>query len=291
MGFLSVADIVIMGIGCVLLVGWLAIFVSSKKYNSLFEAIEEKEYPLKELYSMGYAVMEMIHYPYKSKFDRKLRSTLSILYEEKFVEFYLRVTYAQSISLAMLVLMFSFILYGLSREIAIFAICILMAGLCVYYFLTLAEKKIAQRSEELLSDFSEVVSKLALLTNAGMIMRDAWNEVAFTRDSTIYNEMQKAYVDMNNGVSEVEAIRRFGLRCIIPEIKKFSSTIIQGLEKGNSELAVMLQSQSNEVWGMKQQMVRRQGAKANTKLMLPMFIMFIGILIMIVIPIFANLGV
>jgi len=142
-----------------------------------------------------------------------------------------------------------------------------------------------------LSDFSEIVSKLALLINAGMIMREAWNEVAYGREGIIYEEMRMACIDMENGVSEMEAIRRFGVRCIIPEIKKFAATIIQGIEKGNRELAVMLRVQSDEVWGMKQQRVRRQGAKANTKLMIPMFIMFIGVLIMIVIPIFTNLGV
>ena len=166
-----------------------------------------------------------------------------------------------------------------------------MAGLSVYYFMTLAEKKIKKRSEELLSAFSEIVSKLALLTNAGMIMREAWSEVAYNGEGTIYAEMRKACEDMNNGVSDMEAVRRFGVRCIIPEIKKFASTIMQGMEKGNKELAIMLQVQSDEIWGMKQQNIKREGAKANSKLMIPMFIMFIGILIMIVVPIFTNLGV
>lgn len=292
MRFITLADWIIMGLGCVCLGGWWILLLNSKQYNQMFEPLDEKEYPLKEMYGTGYAVMEMIHYQYKSKFDRKLRTDLSVLYDERYVEYYLRVTYAQSISLAMIVLLFSFVLYGLSQDLAIFAICIMMSGLSIYYFMTLAGEKIGKRSEELLSDFSEVVSKLALLTNAGMIMREAWNEVAYTNnDKTIYKEMQAACVDMNNGISEAEAVRLFGVRCVIPEIKKFSSTIIQGIEKGNSELAIMLQVQSAEVWMMKQQMVRRKGAQANTKLMIPMFIMFIGILIMIVVPVFTNLGV
>ncbi len=291
MAYLSMQDIIVMSVGVVSLFAWLFLFLKSNKYNSLFEGLDEKEYMLKELYSTGYAVMEMISYPYKSKFDRKLRSSLSVLYDEKFVEYYLRVCYAQSISLAMIVFLFGFILYGLSGEILILAICLLMAGLAVYYFMTLSDKKIQKRSNEILSDFSEIVSKLALLTNAGMIMREAWREVAYNGEGTIYAEMQKACEDMDNGVSELEAVRRFGVRCIIPEIKKFSSTIMQGIEKGNRELAMMLQVQSDEIWGMKQQRIKREGAKANSKLMMPMFIMFIGILIMIVVPIFTNLGV
>ena len=95
---------------------------------------------------------------------------------------------------------------------------------------------------------------------------------------------------MNNGVAEVDAIYGFGMRCMLPEIKKFSSTIIQGLTKGNSELAAMLQDQSKEVWQMKKQLVRREGEKAASKLLIPICIMFVGILIMILVPIFTNIG-
>lgn len=291
MRFLSLQDIIIMSIGCISLVMWLILFVKSGKNNSFFENLTEKEYPLKELYSIGYLVMEIISYQYKSRFDRKLRTDLSILYEEKYVEYYLRVAYSQAVTYGLIVYLLGFILYGLSREVVILFVCIMLAGLAVYYYLTLAGKKIQKRSEELLNDFSEIVSKLALLINAGMIMREAWNEVAYGGEGIIYEEMRLACVDMENGVSEMESIRRFGVRCIIPEIKKFSATIIQGIEKGNKELAIMLRTQSDEVWGMKQQRVKREGAKANTKLMVPMFIMFIGVLIMIVIPIFTNLGV
>jgi len=96
---------------------------------------------------------------------------------------------------------------------------------------------------------------------------------------------------MRNGVSEVDALFNFGTRCIIPEIKKFTSTIVQGIIKGNRELTLMLEEQSKEVWAAKKQNVRRQGEKAASKLLIPILIMFVGILIMILVPIFTNLGV
>lgn len=291
MQFLSLQDFIVMGAGCVCLIVWLALFFLSGKYNTMFQTLNEKEYPLKDLYSTGYLLTELFHFKFKRKHDRRLRTELGVLHEEKYVEYYLRVIYAQSITFGLLVFQFSFILYGLSRDILIMAICMGMAVLAVYYFMTQAEKKIQKRSDELLNDFSEIVSKLALLVNAGMIMREAWNEVAEAGESVIYQEMIRSCQDMQNGVSEGEAIRRFGVRCMIPEIKKFASTIIQGIEKGNRELAMMLQSQSDEIWEMKQQRVKRAGARANTKLMIPMFIMFAGILIMIVVPVFTNLGV
>ena len=143
----------------------------------------------------------------------------------------------------------------------------------------------------MIHDFSEVVSKLALLTNAGLILKEAWEVIAFEGEGVIYSEMQRAVEEMKNGVSDVDAIYSFGTRCMLPEIKKFTSTILQGITKGNRELSMMLQEQSKEVWQMKKQLVRREGEKASSKLLIPICIMFVGVLIMILVPIFTNLGV
>lgn len=142
----------------------------------------------------------------------------------------------------------------------------------------------------MLRDFSEVISKLALLTNAGMILKEAWEKVAFNGETIIYKEMQKSVEDMNNGMSEVEAFHSFGTRCVLADVKKAVSTMIQGMEKGNKELVKMLKEQSAESWNIKKNITMREGEKASGKLLIPMMIMFIGILIMVLIPIFTNIG-
>lgn len=289
--FVSVQDLIILGIGCISLIIWLGIFIAAKKYDELFEPLDEKEYALKELYSMGYFVMEKLKYNYKSRRYRKLRQDMEVLYEKKYVEYYLRVTYSRAVTYGMLLFVLAFVVYGLSGEMGVLWVMFMFSGVSVYYVMTLAPKKIEARSAALLGDFSEVVSKLALLTNAGMILREAWELTANAGEGIFYEEMQTAVAEMKNGVSEMEAIRRFGIRCMMPEIKKFSATVIQGIQKGNSELSSMLQAQSAEVWNLRKQNVRRQGEKAASKLMIPIFMMFFGILIMVIIPIFSNIGV
>ena len=288
---LDSTSLIIMTVGSIALLIWLAVWIMGLKHNAMFEVLDEKEYPLKEIYGMGYAILELVKYNYKSKSDRKLRQQVAILYERKYADYYLRVIHSQQITISMLLFVISFILYGLTGELAAMFIGFMFAAVAYYYYGTMVKKKIDERSEEMLHDFSEVVSQLALLTNAGMILREAWEEVAFSGDTTIYAEMRLAVNDMNNGVADIDAIYNFGSRCIIPEIKKFTSIIIQGITKGNSELAMMLQEQSQEVWQLKKQLVKREGEKAASKLLLPLCIMFIGILIMIVVPIFTNLGV
>lgn len=291
MSIISVKDIIIYGFFVVSFVAWLILFSKSKKYDSLFEDLDKKDFPLKELYSTGYCLLEMIGYKFNSKRDRKKRQELNVLYGEKYADYYLRVIYSQQISMAYLVFLLSFSMYGFSQQIAVWLIMVAFAGVAYYYFGDVCSKKIRLRSEEMLGDFCEVVSKLALLTNAGMILHEAWDFVADSQeDGEIYKEMRIARDEMNNGLADIEAIRRFGNRCIIPEIRKFTSTLIQGVVKGNDELVIMLQNQSSEVWEAKKQDVRRQGEKAASKLLIPMLLMFVGILIMVIVPIFANLG-
>ncbi len=287
---LTLLDIIIMALGVVSLVMWMFLYFKGVSKASLFEPLSEKEYPLKEVYFVGYAVTEIINYQYKSKNDRKLRRDIEVLYGAKYADYYLRVIYSQKITFAVTIFVLSFALYGLADGIVGLFAGFFFAGIAYYYFGTTTQNRILKRSEEMLSDFSEVISKLALLTNAGMILREAWEEIAYTGDSALYLEMQKAVDEMNNGVAEIDAVFNFGKRCIIPEIKKFASTIVQGIVKGNSELSIMLMEQSKEVWAAKKQNVRRQGEKAASKLLIPICIMFVGILIMILVPIFANLG-
>ncbi len=280
-----------MTIGTVALLIWMVFFIKGNKYASMFDSLIEKDYPLKEIYGVGYAVLETFGYSYKSKSDRKLRHEIEILYGDKYAEFYLRVIHAQELTIAMTLFVLAFVFYGISAEISALFVIIMFSALSYYYFGTVTQKKIMKRSEEMLRDFSEVVSKLALLTNAGMILREAWENIAMGGKGTFYQEMQRSVEQMNNGVADVDAIHEFGIRCIIPEIKKLTSTLIQGMTKGNSELSAILQEQSKEVWAAKKQNVKRQGEKAASKLMLPMCIMFIGILIMIIVPIFTNMGI
>lgn len=287
---LTITNIIIFSIGGVFLALWMILYIKGYKHAELFDGLDEKEYPLKEIYFVGYEAMNMIRYSYRSKSDRKLRKEIEILYGEKYADYYIRVIHAQKVTFGLSLLVLSFSIYGLANDIAAMGVMLMFAFTAYYYFGTVTANKITSRSEEMMSDFSEIISKLALLTNAGMIFREAWTEVAYTGETALYQEMQNAVDEMNNGYADVDAMFRFGNRCIVPEIKKFTSTIVQGMVKGNSELTVMLQQQSKEVWNLKRQNIKRQGEKAASKLMVPIMIMFFGILIMVLIPIFTNMG-
>lgn len=73
------------------------------------------------------------------------------------------------------------------------------------------------------------------------------------------------------------------------EIRKFSSMVIQGLEKGASELTMFLKDMADELWIEKRNLVKQKGEKANAKLLMPTVIIFIGILFMVMAPVISGL--
>ncbi len=288
----SVFDCIILTIGVLLTVFWLFLFIKGLKYKEMIDPITEKDFPLREIYGVGFAFMDLIKYKYNSKSDFRLKNEIEILYGgPKYAQYYLRVIYAQRVAISFTLLVLAFAMYGIAGgDITVVIVLAAMAGVLYYYFGTVTKRKITSKGEILLSEFANVVSKLALLTNAGMILNEAWRQVAESGEGEIYNEMKEVCAEMDNGVSEIDALKNFGTRCVIPEIKKFSSTIIQGLSKGNAELVFELQKQSEEIWMIKKQNARRLGEVAAGKLLIPIMLMFIGILIIVIVPVFANLG-
>jgi len=288
---LEATDYIIFAFGVVIIAVWMFFYAVGRKYQYMFDCLNKKDFLFKELYSVGYSVLVFARYKFDSKADRDLKRITGALYGEKYAEYYVRVIWSQKITIAFIVLLFAVPLYGFTDEKMIFVIMLLFSLCSYYYFGDELKKLMRKREDEMLNDFTNIISKLALLTNSGMILKEAWEEVAYTGDTALYVEMRTVVSDMKNGKSETDALYDFGNRCMVPEIRKCSSTIVQALIKGNSELSYMLLEQSREVWSMKKQKIKREGEKAAGKLLIPIFIIFIGILIMIMVPVFTNMGV
>lgn len=105
----------------------------------------------------------------------------------------------------------------------------------------------------------------------------------------LYKEMQTTVLEVQNGIVELEAYRNFAERCSIKQIRRFSSTMIQNMQKGNAEISYFLKELSEEMWEEKKHIVKRKGEAANSKLMIPTAMIFIGILIMIMVPVFLSM--
>lgn len=269
------------------------LLVGGGRYEELLTPLILVEFPFKETYTMGIKWNIKRKYRYASREDKKFRKEIYLLYGDKYVEYYLHIVHARRFSLSVICMAIFSNLACLSRgkdALVTFIVGGVISGTVYYHYSTNNGKLIKERTEQYLSDFPDVCSKLALLVNAGMILREAWDKVAYSKSTSLYKQMQITSEDIKNGNTEYQAYYGFGLRTVSGEIRKFSAMIIQGIEKGNKELAYGLATLSSEMWEMRKQDILKQGALASGKLMFPMVIMFIGIMVMVLVPIFTNLG-
>ncbi len=269
---------------------WLVIALRyEEKFEEVTSSINRDDYYLCELFYIGFQVMEIIHFNIKSDAARKKVKLMSEVYGKKYAEYYYYVSVGGKITYVITVLPVIFLLALLANNPLALFFGVVIAAIFIWYMNESFKDKLTERREEILADFPQVLSKMTLLVNSGMLLRDAWNLVAGQSDAVLFQEMQLTAAQLNNGVSEAAAYREFGERCGIKEIRKFSSMVIQGLEKGAAELTMFLKDMADELWLEKRNMVKQQGEKANAKLLMPTVIIFIGILFMIMAPIISGL--
>ena len=144
------------------------------------------------------------------------------------------------------------------------------------------------RTKECEYELPEVVSTMAVLVNSGMMLRDSWNMIAANGTGEFYRLMRKASKKMENGISDADAIFLLGKESNSTEIKKFVSALLQNIEKGGTELAGFLMRQSSELWNTRRQRMLQEGEKAATKLLLPIVLIFVGIIIIVMTAAFAG---
>ena len=156
---------------------------------------------------------------------------------------------------------------------------------------------VMKREQQLLADYPEIVSKVSLLTGAGMTVRNAWKKIACDyrekreqgfKVHYAYEEMLIAVYEMDSGVSEADAYENFGKRCKLQHYVKFTTLLTQNLKKGAAGLFQILQEEAASAFEIRKSIARKLGEEAGTKLLFPMMIMLGIVMIMIFYPAFSS---
>lgn len=151
-----------------------------------------------------------------------------------------------------------------------------------------------KRKEQLMIEYPDLVSKLALLMGAGMTLFGAWKKIAYEYESKRKNntiserisceEMLYTCREIEGGIGEGRAYERFGERCGAARYRKLGNTLSQNLRKGNKGLMDLLETEVDEAFEERKSIARKYGEEAGTKLLCPMMMMLVMIMLLLLIP-------
>ena len=151
------------------------------------------------------------------------------------------------------------------------------------------QKARTKRYEELMMDYPGLIMKFTLLVQAGMTVRNTFRKMASdyknkNEKRIAYEELVTACHEMESGISEMEAYRRFGERCGHVKYKTFATLLIQNLQKGSRHMGEMLEKESVEAWDDRKRKAKVQGEAATTKLLFPMILMLGVVMAIVMLP-------
>lgn len=299
---------IVTGAVCVIFVGifLLSYLKAGKNYEEYLEYVDKKEYGLKDFIPMGLWVQELewtgklIPTALQTILAQQRNNTYQKVLElrgPKNAEFYFYIHNGYRRALGIFSGAFAslvgFIL-GMQQDGT--GLFLSAAAVILYFAMPFAadsglDEEIKKRRLSIQMEFPEFVNKLTLLVNAGMTISKAWEKIINEnkREHILYDEMRYALAEIKAGKPEAVAYEEFARRCKVKEVTKFVSIVVMNLRRGGAEVVPVLREQGNECWEMRKNAAKQLGEEAGTKILMPMMIMFIGIIIVVVTPAILSL--
>lgn len=270
---------------------WVILYVKySNNFVGLLDDVDGKIFMLKDLYFLGLGCIET----YEKLKEKKITASekalekmkqLSEVFGRNNAELYYYILVSAKISLVLTFVPIGAMLICIMQSVYGLICGILLAFAMIYGVQSSINAALENKKDAIISEFPKMVSKLTVLINAGMLVRRAWDEVANSNtEEALYSEMRLTSKDIQEGMSIEQAMESFASRCGIKEIRKFSSIYVQAVNRGASESINSMKAMADEAWQQKKQLSKQKGEIASQKLLIPNMIMFLGIIVIVVVP-------
>ena len=177
---------------------------------------------------------------------------------------------------------------------------VVMAVLLVWKEKSGGKQESQKRQRELLLDYADLLSKLVVLTCAGLTIRNAWERMVKDYEWAVeqkkqkpraaYEEMCQTYYQMQSGMAEGDAYREFGRRCKLQSYLKLSGLLEQNRRSGTKNLRAIMETEMADALEQRKNLARRLGEEAGTRLLMPLFLMLGIVMVMIMVPAMMTMG-
>ena len=160
-------------------------------------------------------------------------------------------------------------------------------------------KEAMNRRKQIEADHARILNQYALYHTAGMNPRTIWSEICKVYENRLkqssknrryaFDEMLISKKMMDEGAGELAAYDDYAQRIGSIRYRSFISLIKQAAKKGGTGLTEMLYEETEKAQRERMAAIRAQASEAQTKLLLPMFMMLIVVLVIVMVPAFVGL--
>lgn len=281
----------IAGIPCIIsvLTTLILLLVSKKnsEYVSETNKLSKEQYPFKDFMPMGLLLADKVGIEKLKVKNKELYEKMISMYGIE-VESNFRLHMANKFMLSIIAIDAVYFIVLANGSINLFMIILgLIAGIATYFLSdSLQEEQFKKRAKEIKYDFPEFLTQLVLLINAGLTIERAWGKILehIDKNTVLATEMTKTYNDMRSNKSISKCLNDLSRRCKVKEISKFTSIILQNINKGSSDMIFMLQQLSEECWVERKLAAKQKGEEASSKLLFPMMLMLLAVFAIVLVP-------
>lgn len=258
-----------------------------KKYAAYLPPLDKDVYGLKDFFPVGFVLMDLLHYNYGSNLDRTLRRQLTELYTAEFSEFYLRVTWAQAATSALVGLLLGTLFFGaMEGDISMLVLGVGFAAVLVWASFDDVKKRVQKRHDRVAVELPELTNQLLILSGAGLTLKGAMVKVAreMSTDGPLYQALGKSVEMMELGATNEQALDNLTSACNTPEVRRFVSVLLQNLQRGGTDVFLALGEIGKELWDARRAAAKRVAEETTTKLLFPMMLMLFAVILLVAVP-------
>lgn len=162
-------------------------------------------------------------------------------------------------------------------KVLTFTASLIMSILIPNYYL---KSNIKKRQESIRIQMPDILDLLSVSVEAGLGFDAALVRVSEKATGPLVDELSQVYREIQMGRPRKDALRDFGERSTIPEIKTFAGSLVQAEQLGIS-LKNVLKAQSQQLRISRRQRAEEKAMKAPVKMMLPLVIFIFPVVFLI----------
>lgn len=156
-----------------------------------------------------------------------------------------------------------------------------------------------KRKKQMETDHPKILNQYMLYYIAGMNPRMIWSAICKNYEDGLdpsgrnrryaYDEMVAARNRMDEGYSELASYDEFARACDSIKYRSFISFVKQAVVAGNNGLSDQLYEEIDRARRDRCNMIKTRGSEAETRMLLPMFMMLLVVLVYVMVPALVGL--